>query len=162
MKNRIKIIITATITFSIVFFVITISMTKDQINRKYYMFSDIDLLNVLSPHILMPIENDSYLNDTVPLDSYSYKVKWEGKKYSVYAYEFEDSSQCMQYVTSRMGMNFNDESSYYLNSNVFFFTKYIAFSDNKLIYIEGTDIKSTFSFLDYIEQDFDIDLQKKD
>lgn len=162
MKNRIKFVITTIIVLFIVFFVTTISMTKDQINRKHYMFSDIELLDILSPYIIMPIENDRYLNDIVPLDCYSYKIKWEGKKYSVYAYEFEDSSQCMQYVTDRMKMNFNDESTYYLSSNVFFYTKYIAFADAKLIYIEGPDIKSTFGFLDYLEQNFDIDLQKKD
>lgn len=162
MKNRIKLISTIIAILIIAFFVISISMTKDQINRKYYMYSDIELLDVLSPHIVMPIEYDRYLNDLIPIECYLYVIEWEEKEYSVYAYEFENNLQCMQYVKNRTQMKFDDDSSYYLSSNVFFKTRYVAFFDNKLIYIEGPDIKSTFSFLDYLEQDFDIDLQKKD
>lgn len=143
------------------FFVLAISTTKDHINRNHFMYSDIELLDVLSQYIIMPIDEDSYLNGLIPLEHYLYKIEWAEKEYSVYAYEFENSLQCMQYVSSRMRISFDDNSSYYLSSNVFCKTRYIAFSDNKLIYIEGPDIKSTYEFLDFIEQNFDVDLNKK-
>lgn len=162
MKKRLVYIITFMGVLIISFFVLTISMTKDQLNRQYYMYTDIEALDVLSQYIVVQIEDDKYLNDLVPVERLTCNVKWEEKSYSVYAYVFENSTQCKQYVTNRMQKSFDDNNSYYLTGNGLFKTRYIAISDNKLLYIDGPDIKSTYNFLDFIQQDFDINLKDMD
>lgn len=154
-KNRIfsKKSVVLFLVFIIVFFSLSFSfMGKSKPQHK--MFSDIESLNVLSKFISEEIEEDSFLKELDPMDSFCYKVKWNSKNYYVYAYIFETSSQCMQYVKNRR-MPYNGNLSYHLSSN-FIKSKYVVYSDNKVLYIDGPGVKSMYSFIDYIGQNFDI------
>lgn len=63
----------------------------------------------------------------------------------------------MQYVKNRNMPYYNNENLH-LSSNVFFSSKYIVYSNDKLLYIEGPGIRSLLEFLNYIGQGFNITL----
>ncbi len=156
MNRKTKITIITIGLFIVLFFVTSIINIIATHEHKHYMFSDIKALDVLSPYTTEQIAKDKYLDDVIPINRYTYEVRFSGDRFSVFAYEFENNTECMQYIENRVQMRFEKTQGYHLSSNVFFNTKYIAYSENKLLYIEGPGYESTYEFFDFIEQDFDI------
>ncbi len=154
-KRAINIII-ITGSLVILFFVIAIINTKDINEHEHYMFSNIDELTILSPYITEQIENDNFVNDLEPINQYTCKVQFSENNFTVFAYEFKSDLQRVQYIENRMQMTFADSQGFFLTSNMFLKTKYIAYFENKLLYIEGSGLKATYEFLDYLVQDFNI------
>lgn len=143
------------VTFIVLFFVFSFYSLSKPSEHQHKMFSDIESLNILSPYATKEIEEDEYLGTLSPTDSFTYKIKWDKKVFYVYAYVFENDSQCMQYIKNRK-IPYYDNESYHLSGNIFFTSKYIVYSNNKLLYIDGPDEDSLMDFLDFIGQEFDI------
>ena len=156
-NRRFKILLGIFITFITLFFVLGFSVLDR--DHQHKLFSNIEAMNILSSFITEEINEDKCLGELVPVDSFLCKVKWNNTNYRVYAYVFEDDSQCMQYVKNRK-MPYYGSDSYHLSSNVLFSSKYIICSNEKVLYIEGAGLNSLFDFLDYLGQDFDILLDK--
>lgn len=143
------------IVFIIIFFVFSFSALSNDTDRQHKIFSDIEALSILAPYETEKIEGDKYLGDLVPIESFNYRIKWEKKDFYVYAYVFEDDLQCMQYIKN-INIPYYDNESWHLSGNVFFSSKYIVYSNNKVLYIDGPDEDTLMAFLDYIGQNFDI------
>lgn len=159
MNKKIKRALIVTGFFILFYFVLFVSSSNSIREHQHYMFSDIDMLEILNQYKIEEIDEDACLGELVPVDSFLCKVKWNNTNYHVYAYVFEDDSQCMQYVKNRK-MPYYGSDSYHLSSNVLFSSKYVICSNEKVLYIEGAGLNSLFDFLDYLGQDFDILLDK--
>ncbi len=154
-NKRFKILLGIFITFIILFFVLGFLVADKHAEHQHKVFSDIEALDILSPYITDEITEDKYLGEIVPVDRFTYKVKWNNASFSVYAYVFEDELQCMEYIDNRE-IPYYDNESFHLSGNIFFTSKYTVYSNNKCLYIDGPGEDTLMKFLDYIGQDFDI------
>lgn len=155
---RIVIIVSVFLLLVSTYFISSILMTKDYIGQSRRMFSDIDSLQILLTYCVDKLDDDKNVMSLNTVEKFSYQIEFNEKEFKVYAYEFEDGIQSNEYIERTTGLRFTDNESYYMTSNSFFRTKYIAFSNENVLYVIGPDIKSTYEFLSYIEQSFDIEL----
>lgn len=153
-QKRLKRAIIIMVVLIPVYFISAFLITGNIVGREYRMFSDIDALEILNEYKIKEIK-DKCIDELNPLESFSYQVRWNKKNFDVYAYVFEDNSQCEQYVKNRK-MSYFDEESYYSTGNIFFKTNYIVYSNNKVLYIDGPGHTAFYEFLDFVEQNFDI------
>lgn len=142
----------------IIFFVSGILSYLKNENFEYRMFNSISSFEVLNEYVQAPIESDKYLDDLVPIDYFRNVVKWNGKKYEVYAYVFSDVNQCHEYIKKRTNISFIENKYAFSRGNLFFATEYIVFMDNMLLYIDGPGYNDMYSFLNFLQQDFDVEL----
>ncbi len=154
-QKRLKSILILFIVFVVAFFIYALSTADDTLAQEHLMFSDISSMDILNEYVTEEIKEDKYLGDISPLESFTKKVKYNKKSVYVYAYVFEDASQCEQYVRNRK-MSYYDEESYHLSGNIFFSTKYIVYSNNKVLFIDGPGQTAFYEFLNFVQQNFDI------
>lgn len=154
-QKRLKSILILFIVFVVAFFIYALSTADDILAQEHLMFSDISSMDILNEYVTEEIKEDKYLGDISPLENFTKKVKYNKKSFYVYAYVFEDASQCEQYVRNRK-MSYFDEESYHLSGNIFFSTNYIVYSKNKVLFIDGPGQTAFYEFLNFVQQNFDI------
>lgn len=152
-NNRLKLIIFSFIGYIIFFSLVAISTFNTGSDYQHKIFSDINDLDILTDFTADIIKSDKYLKDLVPTDSFRAKIEWENKPFYVYAYEFETDEDCMQYIKNR-NMSYFDKESYHLSGNILSHNKYIVYSQNKVLYIEGPALKHLYDFLEFATKDF--------
>lgn len=154
-QKRLKRIIILFIAFIVAFFVYALSTADDVLSQEHLMFSDISSLDILNEYVTEEIKEDKYLGDLSPLESFTKKIRYNKKSFYVYAYVFEDASQCEEYVRNRK-MSYYDEESYHSRGNILTQTSYIVYSNNKVLFIDGPGQKAFYEFLNFVQQNFDI------
>lgn len=152
-NNRLKLIIFSFIGYIIFFSLVAISTFNTVSDYQHKIFSDINELDKITEFTAETIKNDKFLKDLVPVDSFRAKIKWQNNLFYVYAYEFESAADCMKYVKNRK-MSYFDEESYHLSGNILSYNKYIVYSQNKVLYIEGPYLKHLYDFLEFATNDF--------
>ena len=155
LNSYLKTVLLSFIIFVVIFFVFSFCSAGKLAEHQHKMFNDIDSLSILSKYQADEIKEDKYLSNLEPIDSFTYKIKWNKNIFYIYAYVFEDDLQCKQYISNRKIPYYGNEG-YHLSGNIFFSNEYIVYSNNKLLYIEGPGEDSLMEFLDFVGQNFDI------
>lgn len=153
-NSRLKSFLFTFIGFIIIFVILAISTFNTGEDYQHRIFTDISDLDVLAEYTTEKISNDKFLVELIPQDTYRAKIKWVNKLFYVYAYEFETTTDCMEYVKNRK-MSYFDDESFHLSGNILTNNKYIVYSQNKVLYIEGPALKYLYDFLDFTSKDFD-------
>lgn len=156
-NKRLKTIILISMIFIISYFIVAIFSTNEHARHQYRMFSDIESMDILLPYIVENIEEDKYLQDIKPVKKFCNKIKWQNNTYDVYAYVFFNSNECREYVNNRTKRNIEKEKSFLMYGNIFFSTEYVIYNENSLLFINGTSANTMYEFLDFIEQNFDVE-----
>lgn len=152
-NNRLKLFLIIFIGFIVFFIFLGITTFDTGNDYQHKIFTDINELDKITEFTAETIKNDNYLKDLVPVDSFSAKIKWHNNLFYVYAYKFESAADCMKYVKNR-NMSYFDEESYHLSGNILSHNKYIVYSQNKVLYIEGPALKHLYDFLEFATKDF--------
>ena len=72
---------------------------------------------------------DEYLQDIEPTSQFVESFVYNGKKYKIGAYEFNDSKDMKEYFYSRTGISIDDKTSSSLKAN-YFGSFFIAYNEN--------------------------------
>jgi|GEM_PF-2881649 len=125
---------------------------------EHKMFSDINMINIPEDYVIEGIPYDKCLKNIQPIEKYTKIVLWNDKEYYICAYEFENTEDSKEYAYNLMPAKnkYRGNSDYREVSTIFFVTDYVAYYENKIIFIRGSDIKSMHEFMEWLTTDWDI------
>ncbi len=120
-------------------------------------FTDISSFDKLTEYEIEEIEEDKKLKGLVPLSSYTNKILYGGKLYSVYAYVFSDVDSSRAYFKSVTGKKSDRNCDYSFVTNYYFYSQYIVFNDNCLYLVQGGNYGDFVTAFNFITESFPLD-----
>ena len=144
--------------FIISFFALSLSSVGNKFGRQYRIFSDIEAMDILLPYVTENIDYDKYMKEIEPTKQFCKKIEYEIKYFEVYAYVFNSSEELYKYVKNRTDRSIENNKGFQMYGNIFFSTEYFIYYENSLLFIKGSASESVLELLDFIQQDFHVEL----
>ena len=120
-----------------------------------YIFESISSFDVAKEYIVEPIGNDKNLGDIVPLERFANVIQWEGKKYEVYAYVFENADDVKAYYECVSDASYGDYYGTSMSGDSVTNMKYTAYCNNALFFVKGRNSAANLTeFLTWLTADF--------
>ncbi len=126
------------------------------------IFGDFSELNILDEYAIQELDDECGDLQSNVLESYCRKIEYDGKTYSLYAYTFQNNDDGLKYFNEKTEQNIkNRKHGFFRKGWMNISNKYIAFSENRALYIEGTDGKKFDKFLAFMFETFSDDISPK-
>ncbi len=142
------------VIISMIFCIISLPLMMIYTNSAYKsdigdaIFNEIADFSVLDKYTVseLSIDSDKNLGEMSPIESYCKVINYNEKKYRIRAYVFERTEDVAVYYDNVFGYEPRKARTWSLSGNVFFFTKYVSIYDNRVILIEGGEIRAFIKF----------------
>lgn len=150
-RKRMKFAIIFTSSLIVLWFMVAISTMSDTHYHKHKMIESISVLDCLSSYVVDDIESDEGLFDvSEPVQSFCKKIRWNGKRFDVYAYEFTDTQNCKKYIKNKTRRTAAQDKGFYMYGNIFLSSEYVIWDENTVLYIKGPGVKKMHEFLIFL------------
>jgi len=155
-KKRLIIIVTVTVLFILYFFAsMTISVFK-YADEDIKMFSDISMLEVYEEYAVKDIDNDKNLKELEPVKEFTKILKWNNKKFRVYAYEFNSDTQCKTYIENVLDVRLTGNMGFHGHGNGLTNFEHCIFYENNVLFIDGPGYDAVTEFAVWLSENWDI------
>lgn len=116
------------------------------------IFNEIADFSVLDKYAVseLSIDSDKNLDEMSPIENYYKVINYKGKRYRLRAYVFERTEDVAVYYDNVFGYEPRKDRTWSLSGNVFFFTKYVSIYDNRVMLIEGGEIRAFIKFKSFL------------
>lgn len=116
------------------------------------IFGSIEELYCLRAYVVdTPPAEDKNVAGLDVVERYCTEIKYGGEHYTIYAYVLADTDAAKTYFERETGKDSASmDSNFTESSNLLFKTEYVAFFENRIIYIEGTRYTQFSQLRDYL------------
>lgn len=133
-----------------------VSLLSKRVENRF--FTHIDELCHLENYITesLSLDQDDFLDKKTVKDSFTKKIVYNGKTYTIYAYVFTDAESSIMYFNQYTGKSADAKWNFSFSSNYYFSSSYIAFYQNCLYRIEGGFYNDFVDAVDMITDPFTV------
>ncbi len=131
------------------------SSKYDKINH----FDDINVCNRFDAYIIEEEIVDEYIGDITFINSYVHKLDYEGKKFTLYAYEFDNVASAQNYYVRARGTTVDGNIDYHASSGMFTSNLIVRYN-NSLYRIEAGGLQEYTEILKFLNSIFKISIRK--
>lgn len=127
---------------------------------KAKIFDNLEELQCLKEYAsdIMP-PKDKNLEGLSPDESYCAIIEYNGRLYTVYSYVFQKQDDAKEYFKRETGKDSDEMNCNFSESgNLLANTRYIAFHENKVLYIKGGSKSDYNEFRDYLFEHLSVSL----
>ena len=122
-----------------------------------YMFTDITVFEKLEPYEVKEISDPQKLKGLEIVDSYCRKVKYDGKIFRVYAYEFATAEDAQTYCNRFFRLGESVRASY--TRLTWFSYRHYGLYENYTFRVERISWVGNAEFINWLTEDFDVDIE---
>ena len=154
-KIWIPILIVIAISVCLLIFVTILGMHSGAKLKEVRVFNCIDEIDKQSEYIVKneEVEQDVDCRELSVSRDYSCVIEYNGKRFYLYAYEFDNESSARYYFKNCTGIS-TDRSSNYSASGGVFFARFVAYNGKNAYKITGNDYSAMLDVLEIISADF--------
>ena len=122
------------------------------------MFTDITVFEKLDPYAGKELTEPNKLKNLEPIASYCREVKYDGKTFRVYAYEFATAEDAQAYC-SRF-INLYDSTYASSGDHRPFYFRLVSLYDRFAYRVERNHMVGNAEFVNWLSEDFEIDISE--
>ncbi len=161
-KNKKKIILICVVIIVLIALIAVGIMgivTSQSLNIRF--FTDINSFTKLNEFAVSELEltDDKYLENNKIVYSYTKEILYNGERYAVYAYVFQNESSAMEYFEKCTGKKADLKWNFSSSSNYISRSEYVAYYENCLYRIEGGGYRAFINAVNFINESFPIEYE---